>query len=137
MDREKAIDIIAKDMSISNEDAQRMYENIGSFSEGLKKVVRGYFDGERKNYSYKGVSIKDIMEKENASYLNAIFSMDLLMKNPEILQVYDKFTFKKDMVIGRNDWFYYSEKRKLAKYDLWPKGNVLSKFRKYYGCKPK
>ena len=103
MDREKAIDIIAKDMSISNEDAQRMYENIGSFSEGLKKVVRGYFDGERKNYSYKGVSIKDIMEKENASYLNAIFSMDLLMKNPEILQVYDKFTFKKDMVIGRND----------------------------------
>lgn len=43
------------------------------------------------------------MEKENASYLNAIFSMDLLMKNPEILQFYDKFTFKKDRVIGRND----------------------------------
>lgn len=103
MDREKAIDIIAKDMSISKEDAQRMYEHIGNFSDGLKKAVAGYFDGERKNYSYKGVSIKDIMEKENASYLNAIFSMDLLMKNPEILEVYDKFTFKKDMVIGRND----------------------------------
>lgn len=105
MDKEKAIDMIAKDMSISKEDAQRMYENMGSFSDGLKKVVMDYFNGERKNYSYKGVSIKDIMEKENASYLNAIFSMDLLMKNPEILQFYDKFTFKKDRVIGRNDWF--------------------------------
>lgn len=103
MDKEKAIDMIAKDMSISKEDAQRMYENMGSFSDGLKKVVMDYFNGERKNYSYKGVSIKDIMEKENASYLNAIFSMDLLMKNPEILQFYDKFTFKKDRVIGRND----------------------------------
>ena len=103
MDRKKAIDIIAKDMSISKDDAQRMYEHIGNFSDGLKKAVIGYFDGERKNYSYKGVSIKDIMEKENASYLNAIFSMDLLMKNPEILEFYDKFTFKKDRVIGRND----------------------------------
>ena len=103
MDKEKAIDMIAKDMSISKEDAQRMYEHIGNFSDGLKKAVRGYFEGERKNYSYKGVSITDIMEKENASYLNAIFSMDLLMKNPEILEFYDKFTFKKDRVIGRND----------------------------------
>ena len=103
MDKEKAIDMIAKDMSISKEDAQRMYEHIGNFSDGLKKAIAEYFKGERKNYSYKGVSIKDIMEKENASYLNAIFSMDLLMKNPEILEVYDKFTFKKDMVIGRND----------------------------------
>lgn len=103
MDREKAIDIIAKDMSISKEDAQRMYESIASFSDGLKKAVTEYFKGERKNYSYKGVSIKDIMEKENVSYLNAIFSMDLLMKNPEMLQFYDKFTFKKDRVIGKND----------------------------------
>lgn len=103
MDKKKAIDIIAKDMSISKEDAQRMYENIGNFSDILKKAVVGYLNGERKNYSYKGVSIKDIMEKENASYLNAIFSMDLLMKNPEILQFYDKFTFKKDRVIGKND----------------------------------
>lgn len=103
MDREKAIDIIAKDMFISKEDAQRMYENVGSFSDELKKEIIGYFNGEKKNYSYKGVSIKDIMEKENVSYLNAIFSMDLLMKNPEMLQFYDKFTFKKDRVIGKND----------------------------------
>lgn len=103
MDREKTIDIIAKDMSISKEEAQRMYEKMGSFSDGLKKVVIGYFNGDRKNYNYKGVSIKDIMEKENASYLNAIFSMDLLMKNPEMLQFYDKFTFKKDRIIGKND----------------------------------
>ena len=103
MDREKAIDMIAKDMSISNEDAQRMYENIEGFSDGLKKAVAGYFNGERKNYRYRNISIKDIMEKENTSYLNAIFSLDLLMKNPEMLQFYDKFTFKKDMVIGKND----------------------------------
>lgn len=103
MDKEKAVDMIAKDMSINNEDAQRMYESIEGFSDGLKKMVEGYFNGERKNCIYKGVSLKDIMEKEGPSYLNAIFSMDLLMKNPEILEVYDKFTFKKDMVIGRND----------------------------------
>jgi hypothetical protein len=48
------------------------------------------------NWNFKGVTLDMIMEKEHCKYIQAVFSMNALLNNPQFAEMYADFRFDAD-----------------------------------------
>ena len=61
----------------------------------LQPCVAAWMNGNQLEFSYQGVSLDEIMTKEKCSYIDAVFSMNTLLNNPQIAARYHSFDFRR------------------------------------------
>ena len=90
------IDKIAKETGNSIEVSRNIYANCLGLNKECKQLVLNWINGIKDNYTFDGVSIQDIMDREKYTYIEAVFRMDQLMSDPKAVEI-----FKKDMLKRR------------------------------------
>ena len=89
-DKEKAKELIKKEMRCNNSDAERLAHRIQYLHPSLEPYVQLWLNGKNEEYSFHGVSTTIIMEKERCSYIIALYRMSSLIKNPHFIDSYLK-----------------------------------------------
>ena len=78
--------------------ARRMEEQLTKIHESLRPVVSAWLKNERVGFEFKGITLDMIMEKERAKYIQAIFSMNALLNDPQVAELYGDFQFDTDFL---------------------------------------
>lgn len=85
---EKRIKEETGELTASQNYAKALYNTAPEF----KQVVWAWVDGNEKEYSYQGISLSDIQEKEACSYFRALLKMHILLTNPALAKGYKDWT---------------------------------------------
>ena len=80
--------------------AGHMSDQLMKIHEELHPVVVAWLNGVEIGYEFEGVTLDMIMKKENAKYIQAIFSMNTLLNNPKFVPIYSKMEFVSDDLEG-------------------------------------
>ncbi|MBO5333740.1 MAG: hypothetical protein J6B37_06470 [Clostridia bacterium] len=59
--------------------------------EDFLNVVENWVSGEENDYTFSGISLTFIREKEKCSYLNALLRMHVLISNPSLIPGYPQW----------------------------------------------
>ena len=102
MDLEGAARKISSELDCDIVLAQQMAKQLSTVHEDLKPVVQAWLDDEPVGYTFREVSLDLIMEKERVKYIQAIFSMNALLNDPHIAQMYANFKFDTDYLSDTN-----------------------------------
>ena len=92
-DKEKAKELIKKEMGCNNSDAERLAERIQYLHPSLEPYVQSWLNGENKECTFNNVSTTIIMNKEKCSYILALYSMSTLIENPHLIESYLEMDF--------------------------------------------
>ena len=84
---------IAQEIGCDMTLALRMSEQLEKVHKDLHPVISSWFKGDHIGFDFCGVSLEMIMEKENSKYIQAIFSMNALLNNPQFASMYQGFQF--------------------------------------------
>lgn len=95
MSIEEIAKIIAKDIGSSGTIARKMAERITNLHQDLISAVSAYLAGEPVSFALGDVTLQMIMEKEHCSLVEALFSMNTLLENPELAVNYKFLNFRK------------------------------------------
>lgn len=98
--KDNIIKALAKDEGYSIEEATNkvnnyQLENINY--DVLKPVIELWLEsGKISNFNVEGISLTDIMHKEKCDFVQALFSMSVLIENSEIAKHYNEIEFHKE-----------------------------------------
>ncbi len=93
----KVLEKIMRDQSAGRDIALKIYERIAALSEEtLRHMALWFINGSESSYSFGDVDIAKVMEKQGESYFRALFSMDLLIQQPELIPVFLNNDFTRD-----------------------------------------
>lgn len=59
--------------------------------EDFQSIVTKWMDGEESEYSYAGISLSAIRQKEHCSYFNALLRMNILINDPISASTYSNW----------------------------------------------
>ena len=90
---DKIVKKIMEDLRIGEARALIVKQRMGLLRPELQPCVAAWKNSKVLDFSYADITICEIMEKEHASYLEAIFKMNVLMENPAMAAKYKQFTF--------------------------------------------
>jgi hypothetical protein len=91
---EEITKIIAKDMGSSGAVARRMAERITELHKDLSSAVADYLEGNPVTFTFGDISLQTIMHKEHCSLVESLFSMNVLLENPELAAKYQSIQFR-------------------------------------------
>ncbi|MDR1135436.1 MAG: hypothetical protein LBL49_04555 [Clostridiales Family XIII bacterium] len=91
---------ISRETSKSRDMSEQMAQKLAAVHESLRPVVSAWLHDERAGFEYDGISLDDIMAKENSAYIQAVLTMDLLLKNPDFIADYKAMGFDADYIGG-------------------------------------
>ncbi|MDR0460087.1 MAG: hypothetical protein LBH62_01420 [Nitrososphaerota archaeon] len=76
--------------------AESMAERLNKTNKQLHPKIEKWINGEEQNFIFNDISLKEIMEKENVSYIRAILTMDTLLnsKSPDAVKSYKTLKIK-------------------------------------------
>ena len=80
--------------------SQRMAQELSFVHESLKPVVSAWLRDERLLFELEGITLDSIIIKENCTYIQAVLTMDILLKNPDFIPDYKAMTFDSDYLGG-------------------------------------
>lgn len=89
------IDKIAKETGNNIEVSRNIYANCLGLNKECKRLVLGWINGIKDNYTFDGISMQDIMDREKYTYLEAIFRMDQLMTDSKAVEMFKDDIFKR------------------------------------------
>ena len=93
-DIEKATKKIQDECSCSEDMAGAMVNQLKKVkSPEMDMYVIGWLNGENPPFEFFGLTSDYMMKKERDSYLGAIFSMSMLLKNPDLIESYKVCNF--------------------------------------------
>lgn len=95
---EKIVSKIKAELNCSDELAQKMSSQLKTLDKKLKPVVEAWLHDDKIGFDLNGITLDLIMEKEHVSYIQAIFSMNTLLSNPQFAAIYNEFDFSVDML---------------------------------------
>lgn len=91
---EKATDKIKKELNLRFRAASKMAENLYKLHPNLFPIIEAWLEGTYPEFEYEGITLMYIMEKERTPpYVDAIFTMSLLMQKPDMLSSYKQTSF--------------------------------------------
>jgi hypothetical protein len=61
---------------------------ISNIHESLQEVFDAWIGGVEKEFEFKGISLDQIKQKENCDHLNAMHTMSMLIRKPEIIELF-------------------------------------------------
>jgi len=79
---------IADETGTDMETAEVMARQLQKIHPDLKGVVEAWYQGKEIGFTLDGITMDIIREKEGGAYVNAIFSMSVLLKNPDMAKGY-------------------------------------------------
>jgi hypothetical protein len=94
MSVEEITKIIAKDTGSSGAVARSMAEHILNLHNDLSPAVAAYLAGETVLFSLGDITLQTVMKKERCSLVEALFSMNALLENPELAAKYQSLSFR-------------------------------------------
>ena len=100
MNMKKIIKIIAKDTGSSGAIARNMAERITNLHKDLDAAVEAYIAEKPVSFALGDITLETIMKKENCSLAEALFSMNSLLKNPQLAEKYQSLNFRKGCLDG-------------------------------------
>ena len=89
------IDKIAKETGNSIEVSRNIYANCLGLNKECKRLVLNWINGIKENYVFDGISMQNIMDCENYTYIEAVFRMAQLMSDPKAVEIFKKDMFKR------------------------------------------
>lgn len=87
---------IMKEEKESKRTAEVMYNQLNNVHPDLEPCIKSWLNKKNENFTFNGISLFEIMEKSNSTYLDAIFQMSVLLKNPELIDHFRKMTFSRE-----------------------------------------
>jgi len=100
MSGEEILKIIAKDTGSSGAVARSMAERITDLHQDLAPAVAAYLAGEPVAFTLGDITLQTIREKEHCSLVEALFSMNTLLENPELAAQYQALSFRTGCLEG-------------------------------------
>jgi hypothetical protein len=94
MNAEEITKKIAKDTGSSGAVARSMAERILKLHDDLLPAVNAYIAGESVSFALGSITLQTIMQKEHCSIVEALFSMNTLLENPELAAKYKSLSFR-------------------------------------------
>ena len=73
-------------------------ETIKTLHPALNDCILAWLNKEFKDFEFKGVTLKRIMEKERRSYISAIYKMSVYIENPILAEDYENKKFSYDIL---------------------------------------
>jgi hypothetical protein len=70
-----------------------MAERLNHVHPKLRPNIEAWIKGETPQFEFKNVTLDEIMKKEHSTYVEAIFSMSVLLKSPKLAKQYKDFHF--------------------------------------------
>lgn len=95
LDIEKVTDLIVKETGRARKSARITAELLTKVHADLEPVVSAWMEGKQVDYVVRGLSIFDVMKKENEYYVHAILRMNRFTREPESIDEYKNFSMKK------------------------------------------
>lgn len=95
IDLEKAKELIKKETDSSESKALIMTEQLKKINPALSFVVTSWLDGNHINYSFEDISLFEIAKKKRCSFIQAVFTMSMLIDNPEFVEVFKETDFSR------------------------------------------
>lgn len=89
----KIVNLIMEDLRIKEKRALIIAQNLNTIEPELQPCVAAWKNRNFLDFNFSNVSISEIMKKEGIVYLEAIFKMNVLMKNPDLAISYKDFVF--------------------------------------------
>jgi len=95
-ENERLIKKIMDERNCSYDMASNVFSNLKNVHPALKDVVASWKKGIEIPFEYNGITMADIKKKERSTYLDAIFSMCVLLEDPELVVQYMSMDFSID-----------------------------------------
>ena len=95
MKKEEIIRKIMKETGKPLKLATVMANRIVTIREELRPCVLAWVKNEKLDFAFQDITLDEIMTKEKCSYLEAIFSMQVLMDKPHLASQYKSFDFRR------------------------------------------
>lgn len=93
-DKERLIKAVSERLNLSISEAGELCQRVYILHPDLNQVISHWIEtGEISHYSVYGITIKDIMNKESSNFIRALFSMSVLIKNPQFAKRYNEIEF--------------------------------------------
>jgi hypothetical protein len=93
-DKGRLIKAVIERLNLNKYEAEKLCERIEVLHEDLDEVINMWIAaGEISPYSVEGITIQDIMTKEKCNFIRALFSMSVLIKNPQLAARYNELKF--------------------------------------------
>ena len=83
-----AAEKIADETGVDMETAEVMAKQLQKLHPDLKGVAEAWYQGREIGFALDDITLDTIREKEGGAYVNAIFSMSALLKNPDMAKGY-------------------------------------------------
>ena len=93
MDIKESAAKIAEITGATSEAAMKTAKQLEKIHPDLADVVSSWLEGEDSEFEVHGVTLKKIMSSNRCSYLDAVFTMSTILKEPELAAVYKKPRF--------------------------------------------
>ena len=94
-DELKAKELIMQETGNGEKMASIIANSLHHIVKELQPVVEAWLSGKKVEYKYKGISMDDIIEKEHLSTVDAIFTMQTLIKSPILAEKYMSIDWRK------------------------------------------
>ena len=79
-------------------DTDRYCRTIKTLHPALNDCILAWLNKVFKDFEFKGVTLKRIMEKEECSYISALYTMSVYIENPELADYYEDLEHDYDFV---------------------------------------
>ena len=73
-------------------------KSINNLHPALKYVIEAWLNREYINFEFEGITIKHIMQKEECTFIEAVYSMSAFLKHPELVDGFSNYEFGYDIV---------------------------------------
>ena len=90
---ERLITKVMNEMKCNRERAIIVSSKLEKFDPLLKEVIDSWKNDKEIYFEYKGISMTDVMEKQNCRYFEAIIIMWALISNAELADKYSELRF--------------------------------------------
>lgn len=83
---------------------KRRAESIAQYPLALHETIEHWINGEYVDFTFKGISLSEIIERTNISYPEALVAMYMLLKNPNDAEWFSKHMeeqYERD-IVGEN-----------------------------------
>ena len=90
-----ATEKIANETQCGIQIAEKMAHQLQNVNEELVSCVEAWLLGEERDFTFKTVTLFEIIKKEETPYIHAVFRMNTLINNPEWVEHYKTRRFRR------------------------------------------
>lgn len=101
-DHIRLINKLQEEFKYSKEEAKNINERIANIHVNLQESLNLWINENRiSTFSFEGITFDFIMKKKNTNFINSVFTMSTLIKNPDMIEHFKQMFFLAEDVFGK------------------------------------